>query len=139
MRTSLAIALVLGLCVAAWAEADPGGTSPAASPTRAKRPLVTITGSTSGLYPGRRARLPVTFVNRSRSALVLRRITVRVRRARRGCEARELTVGRFPRSVRIRARRRVRVWLPVTLRRTAPNACQGARFPLRVRGWRPGR
>jgi hypothetical protein len=134
MRKPGAIALVLGLCVATWAQADPGG--PRASTARigpVKRPVVTLSGSVSGLYPGAIRRLPVTFVNRTRSKVVLQRMTVRVLLARRGCEARELVVSRLPRRLRISRRRRARAWLTVWLSRTAPNACQGARFTLRVR------
>jgi hypothetical protein len=140
MRMPGAIALVLGLCVATWAQADPGG--PRASAARigpVKRPAVTLSGSVSGLYPGAVRRLPVTFVNRTRSRLTLRRFGVRVVRARRGCEARELMTGRLPRRLRIRPRRRVRALLTVRLNRNAPNACQGARFRLLVRArvWSP--
>lgn len=137
MRRLAAIALVLGLCLAAWAAADPGGPGPLAS--AARRPAVKMSGSVGGLYPGGRKRLTLSIRNRTRSRVVLRGLKVRVKRARRGCEARQLKIGRLPRRVRIGARRKVRVRVTLRLLGTAPDACKRARFPLRLRARVAGR
>ena len=131
MRRLAAIALVLGLCLAAWAAADPGGPAPLAA--AARRPAVKMSGYVGGLYPGGRKRLTLTIRNRTRSRVVLRGLKVRAKRARRGCEARQLKIGRLPRHVRIRGRRKVRLRITLRLLATAPDACTRARFPLRVR------
>jgi hypothetical protein len=131
MRRLAATALVLGLCLAGWATADPGGPGPLAA--AARRPAVKMSGYVGGLYPGGRKRLTLMIRNRTRSRVVLRGLRVRAKRARRGCEARQLKIGRLPRRVRIAARRRVRVRVTIRLRGSAPDACKRARFPLRVR------
>jgi hypothetical protein len=93
-----------------------------------------ITGRIVGLYPGKRATLWLTLVNRNDFALNVTSISIRARDAKGACTADYLVTRRFSGSIRVRARSSRRLGLTVFLRRTAPDACIGARFPLSYRG-----
>lgn len=92
-----------------------------------------IKGDARGLYPGRRARFAVTVSNRNGFAIRVTSIRVRVGNAA-GCARTNLVVGNFRGTLRVGAKRKRRVWLPIAMRRSAPNACIGARFKLTYSG-----
>jgi hypothetical protein len=102
-----------------------------------------------GLFPGAKKPLRVKISNRSRFAIKITSIRVRVKRDRThvSCPPKKyVRTTRFPRSIgrragrrvsrpiRVRPRRSRRVKLAITLLYSAPDACQGAAFPLRLRG-----
>jgi hypothetical protein len=92
-------------------------------------------GSATGLYPGRRTTVPVRYANPNGFAISVVRATVTARAGRAGrCAARYLRTGsyRLRPAVRIRAHNAVMSSVPIGMRRTAPDACKGARWTIRV-------
>jgi hypothetical protein len=125
----LGAAAVLLALVAGGAQADRerSALEPAARPASDG---LAARGRVHGLFPGMRTRMPVTVRNLTQVPLELRRIAVRVAPASPGCLARYLVVRRFRGERIVPARGTVQVRLKVRLRRSAPDACQGRRFPL---------
>ena len=129
------LAAIAGLtAIAAWAAGSAlplpyrdGGQRPAAGPA------LRLSGSAVGLFPGGTTRLRVTVQNRRAFAVVVRRVSVGVRHARRGCRARTVSVRPFRGRLLVRPRARRVVVLRISMARNAPNTCRGARFPLRFR------
>jgi hypothetical protein len=101
---------------------------------RAGQRLLTLTGHVAGLYPGARRRLTIVVRSRTQRALRIRSVTTRVRDAGPACRRRNLRVSSFRGRLRVRPRRARRIAVTVSMRRDAPNACQGALFPLVFRG-----
>ncbi len=93
-----------------------------------------ISGVVARLFPGRHAVLVLRVRNYQRFPITLRWVGVKVRRPSRRCAASNLQIHPFNGHRRIAARRWVRLRLRVFMKRTAPNACQGIRFPLTYRG-----
>lgn len=122
-----AIVLVPVLLLAAVAAGAAG--------THERRPagLAVQGSSVSGLVPGRADRLTVTIRNKTRKPVRITAVTAKVRTAPPGCPASMLKVGSVKPAGRLRPGRSLAVRLPVQLVRTAPDACQGVRFPLAVR------
>lgn len=89
-----------------------------------------------GLFPGAKKPLRVKITNHSRFAIKVTRIHVRVKRDRThmSCPPREYVrkSGRA-RSIKVGRKKSRRVKLAVKLLYSAPDGCQGAAFPLRVR------
>jgi hypothetical protein len=89
------------------------------------------------LYPGGKRPLRVKISNHSRFPIKVTRIRIRVRhdRTHAACPPRKyVRKTRLRRPIKIARRRSRRVRLAIRLRYRAPNACQGAVFPLRLRG-----
>jgi hypothetical protein len=89
------------------------------------------------LYPGGRRPLRVKISNHSRFPIKVTRIRIRVKRDRThaGCPPRKyVRKTRLRRPISVARRRSRRVRLAIILRYKAPDACQGAVFPLRLRG-----
>jgi hypothetical protein len=89
------------------------------------------------LFPGGRRPLRVKISNHSRFPIKVTRIRVRVRRdpTHASCPPRTyVRKTRLRRPVRVARRRSRRVRLALKLLYKAPDACQGAVFPLRLRG-----
>jgi len=89
------------------------------------------------LYPGGKRRLRVKISNHSRFPIKVTGIRIRVRRDRThaACPPRKyVRKSRLRRPIKIARSRTRRVRLAIRLRHKAPNACQGAVFPLRLRG-----
>jgi len=127
----LGVAVLAALVIAtAQAKGDDSGQAVLAS---SKGGSFTIKGDARGLYPGRRARLAVTVSNRNDFAIRVTSIRVRVGNAT-GCARTNLAVGNFRGTLRVGAKRKRRVWLPIAMRRSAPDACMGARFKLTYSG-----
>jgi hypothetical protein len=94
----------------------------------------TMSGRVAGLVPGQSRALVVTVANRHRFPIAVRSIAARITTNRRGCAPRNLIARGFRGRKRIPPRRRTRVRLRVSLRLTAPDACQGVAFRLGFRG-----
>jgi hypothetical protein len=137
MRTRLAVAaptVAIGLALVLAASGAVRGSGPAAAKVRVRPPL-SVSGSVRGLYPGARLRLRLRVRNARGFPIRVVSLKVRVGNASRGCRRRQLRIGRFRPSLVVPAHRSRRTALPVTMLRTAPDACKGAVFPLRFRAW----
>lgn len=89
------------------------------------------------LFPGGRRPLRVKISNHSRFPIKVTRIRIRVRPdpTHASCPPRTyVRKTRLRRPVRVARRRSRRVRLAIRLLYNAPDACQGAVFPLRLRG-----
>jgi hypothetical protein len=114
---------------------EPLTTGEAANPIRVK-----VSGHVAGLYPGARRRMPTTVRNDYGSPVRLDSIRVRAAAAGPGCSAGNLRVRGFRGARRvIGGHRATRVPVRVAMLASAPDACQGARFPLRFRAHVSGR
>ncbi len=143
LNAALAVALLAGaVAVAAETglivtERSPGGPSVVERPT----PQIQVRGKVKGLYPGAQKRMKVGVRNRLPQRVRLVSVRARVHNASSQCVRQNLSVKRFRGHKPIRAHRRTRVRVRVTMSPIAPDACQGARFPIefkaRVTGKRP--
>jgi hypothetical protein len=87
-------------------------------------------GSVGGLYPGHRVEVGVTYVNPYSFPIAIDTVRVHATGTTR-CTARHLlpaTTARVP----VPARSALGSTLEVGMRKSAPDACQGVRFALRV-------
>jgi hypothetical protein len=100
---------------------------------RGALPRFRVQGRVGGLYPGALKTMRVKVRNPYAFPIRIRRLRASVGAARPGCTAANLQVRRARANVVVRPRRTVRVRLRVRMRPSAPEACQGARFPLRFR------
>ena len=137
MRTRLGVAaptVAIGLVLVLAASGAVRRTGPAAANAPVRPPL-RVSGSVRGLYPG--ARLPLRLRVRNVRGFPIRVVSLKVRvgNASRSCRRRQVRIGRFRRSLVVPAHKSRRTALPVTMLRSAPDACKGAVFPLRFRAW----
>jgi hypothetical protein len=105
-----------------------------AAPQRAPEqaaPALRLSGDVDGLFPGVVTTLRVRVQNRRPFPVLVRSLAVRVGSGRRGCPARVVRVRPFRGRLAVAARRSRTVALRISMARTAPDACRGARFPLR--------
>jgi hypothetical protein len=132
-RRLAAVVGVVTLAAAATGTALPLPNRDAARrPARAQAgPAVHLSGHVNGLFPGLTTTLRVRVQNRRRFAIVVRTVAARVGAARRGCPAHVVRVRPFRGGLIVAARRTRTLALPISMARTAPDACRGARFPLR--------
>lgn len=130
-RVAVLACAVIGLAVAiAWgASRPPGPVTEAAK----RRPAISITGRVENIYPGIRARIPLTLRNRSRRTLIVKSVRARPGNPPASCPGSNLLTRRKRVGQKVPPRQRRRVDYPVVLSTTAPDACQDARFPLRYR------
>jgi hypothetical protein len=126
----LASLLVL-LAVYAAATASPRPRNGADEAPRTDR--LAISAGASGLAPGVSVPLAVRLRNGYGFAIRVGDIRVRAGDARPGCPAAALDVGRTGGRTRVPAGGSRTVRIPAALDATAPDACQDARFPLRLR------
>lgn len=98
-----------------------------------------ISGSVNGLYPGLTKPLTLTVTNPQHFPIVVTSLTVTVRDARLGCTGDNVAVTAFGGPVPVPALASATVPLLITLAHHAPDACQGAVFPLlySARAFRP--
>ena len=101
--------------------------------TSSRKGSFTIKGNVLGLYPGRTAPLTLTVRNKNSFAIKVKSIRVKVGNAP-NCPRSNLVVKNFRGSLRVAAKRKRLLQLPIGMRSTAPDACMGARFPLRYAG-----
>lgn len=99
-----------------------------------------ISGSVSGLYPGASLPLTLTITNREPFLIVVTSISTSVGKPKAGCDATNLGVTQFTGELRVPSGGAAQLTVTATLAHAAPDACQGAVFPLRYAGTalRPG-
>jgi hypothetical protein len=95
------------------------------------RPL-NVSGHVRGLYPGSSRRLRVRVGNPTRRDLLVRSVRAHVGDAGPGCGSRNVVIARRRVRLRLAKHEAVRVRLRARMRSAAGDACQGARFPLRL-------
>jgi hypothetical protein len=98
-------------------------------PAAAIRPSV-VNGHVSGLYPGLRKQMRIVVRNPQTFTVHVTQVTARVSNASSTCRSRNVRIARFTGSRTIPAHGRITIYLASRMRRKAPNACQGARFPV---------
>jgi hypothetical protein len=104
--------------------------------TSGARPF-SLRATARGLFPGKKRPLRVKISNHSRFAIKVTRIRVRVKpdRTHASCPPdKYVRKTRLTKSIRVRPRSSRRVRLAIKLLYSAPHACQGAAFPLRLQG-----
>jgi hypothetical protein len=105
-----------------------------ASAASSKRARVKIAGHVENLYPGATSRLRLTLRNRSARRVRVRWVKAWVLDASPECMAANLSVPKRTRlKKKIKPTRRKRFAMWATLADSAPESCQGAKFPLRYK------
>lgn len=130
---NLIIAGLLAGAVVGYAElgtADPRGDSPRATAAGKDARHLKVRGHVNGLYPGAVDRMRVKVRNGYRGPIVLRGLRATARDAGPGCPGRSLWMRRFRGHRQIGAHQSHRVRLRIGMKASAPDACQGQRFPL---------
>lgn len=132
---------ILLACVAVLASA--AGVQAAVEPSTEQRsdpavkeagPLrsLNVSGHVRGLYPGSSRRLRVRVGNPTRRDLLVRSVRAHVGDAGPGCGSRNVVIKRRRVRLPLAKHEAVRVRLRARMRSAAGDACQGARFPLRL-------
>lgn len=98
------------------------------------RPAFTIDGDVDGLYPGASSQLQLSVTNNEPFAIVVVSIMTSVSDATSTCPASNLAVGSFIGHLSLRAGEQAVTTVAAVLRHGAPDACQGATFPLQYTG-----
>ena len=127
LRPVLLILLVGAALTSAAAVPRP---APPSTPSPNARTVV-VHGRVRGLFPGARKQMRVVLRNTTPETVRLTGITAVVANASPTCRARNVSVRGFVGSRTIPALASIRVPLRSRMRPKAPNACQGARFPVR--------
>lgn len=124
-------ALLMVLVAAALTSAVAVPRSPVVrvDPASRVRPFV-VHGHVSGLYPGVRKQMRIIVRNPQSFTVRVTQVTARVSNASIACRSRNVRIVRFTGSRTIPGHGRIRIYLSSRMRRRAPNACQGARFPV---------
>jgi hypothetical protein len=132
----LACVAVLGSAagVQAAIEASTEQRSDPAVEETGRKPLrsLNVSGHVRGLYPGSSRRLRVRVGNPTRRDLLVRSVRVHVGDAGPGCSGRNVVIKRRRVRLPLAKHEAVRVRLRARMRPAAGDACQGARFPLRL-------
>jgi hypothetical protein len=100
----------------------------------AAAPAFKATGHVKRLYPGAKKRLRVTVKSLSPFPIVVTSLAVRRGDPPGRCAAKHLKIAPFKGRARIGAGRTITLKLAVSMKRTAPDACQGARWRLGFHG-----
>lgn len=94
-----------------------------------------ISGGVNGLYPGASLPLVLTITNPAAFPIVVTSVSTSVGSpAATGCASTNLTVTQFSGRLSVPARSAATLTLTATLSHAAPDACQGAVFPLTYSG-----
>jgi hypothetical protein len=93
-----------------------------------------IAGSAAELYPGHTAQLKLTVTNPWTFGIVVTSLTVVVHNASVDCTGTNLVASAFAGKLSVAAHRSAKVILHLSMHQSAPNACEGVRFPLWYRG-----
>ncbi len=126
------VALVVMLAMFTLARHLPeSGASPIMKGTA---PSFRVTGTVRGLYPGEHVALRAKVRNPYAFAIVVERVRAKVSSPVAACPRSAVKIKAWRGSRRVKAHAIVRVALPFTMRRTAPDACQGVRFALSYTG-----
>lgn len=134
LNTALAVALLAG-AVAVAAETGmitlerPDGSS--AVERSAQK--IQVRGKVKDLYPGVTKTMKVRVYNGFPRKVTLVSVRAKVGDASPGCTRQNVRVKRFRGRNPIRAYGQTRVKVKVTLQSTSPDACQGARFPIKFK------
>lgn len=110
------------------------GRGPDATSLRPRQPAFTITGRARRLSPGVTRILRLRIGDPAPFAILVRKVTVTVRDANTACSHRNVRVTSYTGSLRVPARGSSSLRLAIRLLPSAPDACQGARFPLEFHG-----
>jgi hypothetical protein len=113
------------------------GSTPAAGIGASVRPF-SISGKVTGLFPGRVVPLNLTVHNPNSYAITITSIRTVVESASTQCTSANVSVSAFSGKHVVGARASGIVGVKVTMRRGAPNACQGKAFPFRYAGTAKG-
>ena len=100
------------------------------APPRPSHLELAISGDVEGLHPGAHAALEVTVANPYAFDVRLRSLEITVGDAGPDCSAPALIVGPIPTDDIVRGRAASVVDVPIAMADSAPDACQGATFPL---------
>jgi hypothetical protein len=98
----------------------------------------TITGEVGGLYPGAETTLNAQVTNPQPFPIRVTSVAVRVRDASPGCPASMLEIRGSENAVEVPPGATRSVRLDVRMDRSAPDACQGATWPLEFTGTATG-
>lgn len=121
----LAVVVLVASAPALWHREEAGGT--AAVPYR-----LALSGRVRGLFPGALKRMRVIVRNPTRARIVLMRVRARALDVP-GCSGSYVRIRPFRGERPVPSRGRVVIRMRVRLSPTAPDACQGARLPVRFR------
>jgi hypothetical protein len=137
-RLAVAKMIVIGLIAACtmsqamtFAHQQGSGTGSAAASSHT--PGFKISGSVKGLYPGVVGTLKLKVVNPNGFAIVVRQIKASVSPVA-GCPKGMVKVKSFKGKRRISGHRSAKVKLKISMKASAPDACQGGKFGLTYRG-----
>lgn len=140
LRLALVLALVAGTVASAALVTDQGGVGMRAAEAAGKSaPRLKAHGKVTGLSPGAVKTLKVRVRNRYPDKVRLGYVLTKVHDASPGCTAENLAIRRRTKSRKyIPSHRQRKVRVSVEMQESAPEACQGAQFPLnfKVRGRR---
>jgi hypothetical protein len=130
----LSVALVLVSCTVAFASlsGDAGGLAAGSRDAPGNDPQLRAHARIGGLYPGAVKTMNVRVRNGYASRVRLTWIKTHAQNASPGCSHRNLRVERLRRTaIKIPSHARRRLPINVRMVGSAPDTCQGARFPLR--------
>jgi hypothetical protein len=132
VQLALTALLVSGTVAYATLQGD-GSREPARAASAAKHGrLLKTSGRLAGLYPGAERNLPVRVHNLHRHAVRLRWVKARIGDASPSCSRQNLEVDTArPTGIRMRPRSKRVLRMKVRMLTSTPEACQGARWPLR--------
>ena len=108
--------------------------SSSSMPASAVPPAFTIRGSVGGLYPGSARQLTLALTNNKNFAIVVTSVSTQVGDASATCVAANLSVAQFVGHLTIAGGRTGNVVVSVLMSHGAPDACQGATFPMQYTG-----
>jgi len=91
-----------------------------------------ISGDVVGLFPGDRAQLVLTVINRREKPITVTSISTTVSQASEACGATNIEVATYFGYLRVE--REATATVEVSMARSAPDACEGAHFVLHYRG-----
>jgi hypothetical protein len=139
--------LIAGIAAAAWHHAPASyadtlalsGNGTAGAPTQPATISTAagsfrISGNVAGLYPGAQLPLVLTVTNPEHFAIVVTTLSVSIGAAAPGCAAVNLTATSFSGQLQVPAGGTATLSVHVAMAHSAPDACQGAVFPLRYSG-----
>jgi hypothetical protein len=98
----------------------------------------TISGSVGGLYPSKSLSLVLTVTNQLKSSITVSSITTTVSNATPSCKAGNVAVTKFSGFLVVAAGKKAKATVHATMAKSAPDACQGRRFPFHYTGTATG-
>ena len=128
--------LLLPLALRFKSNIESGGVATAPASASARTLSFKLSGGVEGLWPGARTRLRLRIKNPNTFAIRVSSLSVRPKTSDKpGCDARWLTAVKTKKfSLKVAPRRGAVTTYPIGLSKNAPDACQGASWPLRFTG-----